>query len=200
MMDGYKGKLFELYVSFIGWALLCCLPVGISFLWVLPYIRSAGLNLFESSLSGITASFMLILNAIGWVLVCSLLAGIGSLMLGLYIRASVTNFYEELKKHNAAAVQKANTEAVAETEAAYNNEEKKASQSESMKSAPKTSVKSTNDSRKKLTVNAFTNGIYEEDAEFQYSEVDGRLLARDKATKSTYYVLKENNWVKINRN
>jgi uncharacterized membrane protein len=193
MMDGHKGKLFELYVSFIGWAVLCWLPVGISFFWFLPYMRANGVNLFGSSLTGMITFFMLILNSFGWVVLGSLLSGIGSLVLGLYMSASITNFYEELKKHNTAAIQHANTEAV------YNNEEKKASQSKNIKAASKKSAKSTSESKKKITVNAFNDGIYGEDAEFQYSEVDGRILARDKATKLDYYVLKENNWVKISR-
>jgi uncharacterized membrane protein len=32
MMVGYKGRLFGLCLSFIGWALLCCLSFGIGFL------------------------------------------------------------------------------------------------------------------------------------------------------------------------
>ena len=39
MMDGYKIQLFKLYLSFIGWALLCCLSLGIGFLWLIPYIK-----------------------------------------------------------------------------------------------------------------------------------------------------------------
>ena len=40
MMNGYKGKLFVLQLSFIGWALLCGLTLGIGYLWLLPYMRS----------------------------------------------------------------------------------------------------------------------------------------------------------------
>lgn len=37
MMRGYKWKLFCLQFSFIGWALLCILTLGIGFLWLAPY-------------------------------------------------------------------------------------------------------------------------------------------------------------------
>ena len=38
MMKGHKGSLFYLYFSFIGWALLCLLTLGIGYLWLLPYM------------------------------------------------------------------------------------------------------------------------------------------------------------------
>ena len=47
MMDGYKGKLFLLYLSFIGWGLLCCLSLGIGFLWLGPYIYQTMANFYE---------------------------------------------------------------------------------------------------------------------------------------------------------
>lgn len=39
MMDGYKLKYFYLGLSFIGWALLCLLTLGIGFLWLIPYAQ-----------------------------------------------------------------------------------------------------------------------------------------------------------------
>ena len=39
MMDGYKMKYFLLQLSFLGWALLCILTLGIGFLWLVPYIQ-----------------------------------------------------------------------------------------------------------------------------------------------------------------
>jgi len=39
MMDGYKMDLFLMSLSFIGWALLCILTLGIGFLWLIPYIN-----------------------------------------------------------------------------------------------------------------------------------------------------------------
>jgi uncharacterized membrane protein len=47
MMDGYKGKLFGLYISFIGWGLLCVLSFGIGFLWLCPYISLSVANFYE---------------------------------------------------------------------------------------------------------------------------------------------------------
>jgi uncharacterized membrane protein len=39
MMDGNKMDLFLLSLSFIGWALLCILTLGIGFLWLFPYMQ-----------------------------------------------------------------------------------------------------------------------------------------------------------------
>jgi uncharacterized membrane protein len=47
MMTGYKGKLFCLCLSFFGWALLCCLSLGIGFLWLVPYISMSITNFYE---------------------------------------------------------------------------------------------------------------------------------------------------------
>jgi uncharacterized membrane protein len=48
MMDGYKGKLFRLYLSFIGWGLLCVLSFGIGFLWLCPYMSLTLANFYEN--------------------------------------------------------------------------------------------------------------------------------------------------------
>jgi uncharacterized membrane protein len=48
MMAGYKGKLFGLYLSFIGWGLLCCLSLGIGFLWLCPYVSLSVANFYEN--------------------------------------------------------------------------------------------------------------------------------------------------------
>ena len=39
MMRGHKFRLFKLYFSFIGWALLCVLTLGVGFLWLAPYMQ-----------------------------------------------------------------------------------------------------------------------------------------------------------------
>ena len=39
MMDGYKMKLFNLYLRFLLLALLCILTLGIGFLWLIPYVH-----------------------------------------------------------------------------------------------------------------------------------------------------------------
>ena len=41
LMRGYKGKLFGLWLSFIGWFLLCILSLGIGFIWLTPYIKTS---------------------------------------------------------------------------------------------------------------------------------------------------------------
>ncbi len=41
MMRGYKWKLFCLGLSFIGWALLCILTLGIGYLWLAPYMTQS---------------------------------------------------------------------------------------------------------------------------------------------------------------
>ena len=46
MMNGYKGKLFLLYLSFIGWALLCIPTLGIGYLWLAPYIQASVANFY----------------------------------------------------------------------------------------------------------------------------------------------------------
>ena len=38
---GYKGDLFVMRLSFLGWALLACLTCGIGFLWLNPYVKNA---------------------------------------------------------------------------------------------------------------------------------------------------------------
>ena len=39
MMDGYKLKLFYLFLRFFLLALLCILTLGIGFLWLIPYVH-----------------------------------------------------------------------------------------------------------------------------------------------------------------
>jgi uncharacterized membrane protein len=40
MMNGYKWKLFVLFLSFIGWFLLSLLTLGIGFIWLIPYLQT----------------------------------------------------------------------------------------------------------------------------------------------------------------
>jgi uncharacterized membrane protein len=47
MMDGYKLKYFYLCLKFIGWALLCCLTLGIGFLWLIPYIQVSTAKFYD---------------------------------------------------------------------------------------------------------------------------------------------------------
>ena len=41
LMDGNKGRLFCLQLSFIGWRLLCVLTLGVGYLWLAPYQNAA---------------------------------------------------------------------------------------------------------------------------------------------------------------
>jgi len=48
MMKGYKGKLFMLELSFIGWAILCVLTLGIGYFWFNPYMYLSMANFYEN--------------------------------------------------------------------------------------------------------------------------------------------------------
>lgn len=48
LMDGHKGELFCLHLSFIGWALLCVLTLGIGTLWLQPYMMASEANFYAS--------------------------------------------------------------------------------------------------------------------------------------------------------
>ena len=47
MMKGHKFDLFYLYLSFIGWFILCCFTLGIGFLWLTPYMETAAAAFYE---------------------------------------------------------------------------------------------------------------------------------------------------------
>ena len=47
MMKGHKFDLFYLYLSFIGWAILCILTLGIGFFWLGPYVYTAKAAFYE---------------------------------------------------------------------------------------------------------------------------------------------------------
>ena len=47
MMKGYKLKYFTLGLSFIGWAILSILTLGIGFLWLIPYINLTFANFYK---------------------------------------------------------------------------------------------------------------------------------------------------------
>lgn len=44
---GYKSDIFVMYLSFIGWGLLCCLSCGIGFLWLMPYMNLTFANAYH---------------------------------------------------------------------------------------------------------------------------------------------------------
>lgn len=47
MMQGNKGNLFVLEISFIGWSILAVLTFGIGFLWLAPYIQVSKTCFYE---------------------------------------------------------------------------------------------------------------------------------------------------------
>lgn len=47
MMMGHKMQLFLLYLSFIGWAILAALTMGIGYLWLGPYISVSVTGFYE---------------------------------------------------------------------------------------------------------------------------------------------------------
>ena len=47
LMSGHKAELFLLSLSFIGWALLSLLTLGIGFLWLIPYMQTAFAYFYE---------------------------------------------------------------------------------------------------------------------------------------------------------
>ena len=50
MMMGHKGRLFGLYLSFIGWFLLCILTGGIGFIFLAPWVRASITEFYQDML------------------------------------------------------------------------------------------------------------------------------------------------------
>jgi len=48
LMNGYKGKLFLLDLSFIGWHILALFTLGIGYLWLTPYISATKAAFYEN--------------------------------------------------------------------------------------------------------------------------------------------------------
>ena len=46
-MTGNRAKLFWLELSFIGWAILAAIPLGIGFLWLAPYVQMATIAFYK---------------------------------------------------------------------------------------------------------------------------------------------------------
>lgn len=44
---GYKGELFVLDLSFLGWAILSSITCGIGFLWLMPYMNQTKTNAYQ---------------------------------------------------------------------------------------------------------------------------------------------------------
>lgn len=54
MMDGHKGELFILDLSFIGWGLLNILTLGIGSLWLNPYMNASYAAFYRNISSRVT--------------------------------------------------------------------------------------------------------------------------------------------------
>ena len=46
-MIGNRAKLFWLELSFIGWAILVAITLGIGYLWLIPYIQFATIAFYK---------------------------------------------------------------------------------------------------------------------------------------------------------
>ena len=49
IMQGRRWKLFCLYLSFIGWGILCILTFGIGILWLVPYMNASVAAFYEDA-------------------------------------------------------------------------------------------------------------------------------------------------------
>lgn len=47
MMDGHKMNLLWLYLTFIGWGILCILSLGIGYFWLAPYMQASMAQFYE---------------------------------------------------------------------------------------------------------------------------------------------------------
>ena len=56
IMQGRRWKLFCLYLSFIGWGILCLLTFGIGFLWLVPYMNASIAAFYEDARAEFEAS------------------------------------------------------------------------------------------------------------------------------------------------
>lgn len=56
IMEGRRWKLFCLYLSFIGWGILCVLTFGIGFLWLVPYMNASFAAFYEDARAEYEAS------------------------------------------------------------------------------------------------------------------------------------------------
>ncbi len=58
MMKGYKMQYFVLSLSFIGWAILCAIPCGLGFLWLMPYMQTTMSNFYNKVSANYCANYM----------------------------------------------------------------------------------------------------------------------------------------------
>jgi uncharacterized membrane protein len=47
LMNGHRGKLFYLFLRFLGWIILGAMTFGIAFLWIIPYMQTAMARFYD---------------------------------------------------------------------------------------------------------------------------------------------------------
>jgi|GEM_PF-1987425 len=62
---GHKADLFVLYLSFLGWYLLCVLTLGIASLWVVPYQTMTCVNAYHALMKQALESGVVTIEDIG---------------------------------------------------------------------------------------------------------------------------------------
>lgn len=45
--EGHKGRIFYVYLSFIGWSILASFTMGIGYIWLIPYMSVTFANLYN---------------------------------------------------------------------------------------------------------------------------------------------------------
>lgn len=63
MTNGHKWELFVLGLSFIGWALLGAITLGIAYIWIVPYMQATFTNAYKL-LKGETAADAPVIEAV----------------------------------------------------------------------------------------------------------------------------------------
>jgi len=51
LMDGKKGKLFYIMLSFIGWSILVSCTFGLAGLWVVPYMNATRASFYDNAIT-----------------------------------------------------------------------------------------------------------------------------------------------------
>lgn len=49
IMKGYKGKLFLMYLSFVGWFILGAFTFGILYIWLTPYVMTSTVKFYDDA-------------------------------------------------------------------------------------------------------------------------------------------------------
>lgn len=52
LMEGKKGKLFWLSLTFIGWSLVGVITLGIGYIWIIPYMQATYAAFYDDAIVG----------------------------------------------------------------------------------------------------------------------------------------------------